>query len=68
MPVATEVTDQWPGKEQVVNDVPKVIKELHFGVLYGDNGEGKKHSLTLLQIGSRYHKPVASRTCRPSNV
>ncbi|KAJ9497423.1 DNA-directed RNA polymerase III subunit C1 (rpo31) [Exophiala xenobiotica] len=33
MPVATEVTDQWPGKEQVVNDVPKVIKELHFGVL-----------------------------------
>lgn len=35
MPVATEVSNQWPGKEQVVNDAPKVIKELHFGVLYG---------------------------------
>ena len=34
MPVATEVASQWPGKEQVVNDVPKVIKELQFGVLY----------------------------------
>merc|ERR1711939_398341 len=33
MPMATEVSDHWPGKEQVVNDVPKVIKELHFGVL-----------------------------------
>ncbi|KAI1624964.1 DNA-directed RNA polymerase III subunit C1 [Exophiala viscosa] len=33
MPVATEVASQWPGKEQVVNDVPKVIKELQFGVL-----------------------------------
>ncbi len=42
MPVATEVSDNWPGKEQVVNDVPKVIKELHFGVLYGDNGGGQR--------------------------
>ncbi|KAK6364154.1 DNA-directed RNA polymerase III subunit C1 (rpo31) [Exophiala oligosperma] len=33
MPVATEVSNQWPGKEQVINDAPKVIKELHFGVL-----------------------------------
>ncbi len=33
MPGATEVQNAWTGKEQVVNDVPKVIKELHFGVL-----------------------------------
>ena len=42
MPMATEVSDHWPGKEQVVNDVPKVIKELHFGVLYGDTGGGQR--------------------------
>jgi hypothetical protein len=35
MPGSTEVQNAWAGKEQVVNDVPKVIKELHFGVLYG---------------------------------
>ncbi|EHY58706.1 DNA-directed RNA polymerase III subunit C1 (rpo31) [Exophiala dermatitidis] len=33
MPASTEVQAALPGKEQVVNDVPKVIKELHFGVL-----------------------------------
>jgi hypothetical protein len=34
MPVATEVQQLVTGKEQVVHDVPKVIKELHFDVLY----------------------------------
>ncbi|EXJ88840.1 DNA-directed RNA polymerase III subunit RPC1 [Capronia epimyces CBS 606.96] len=33
MPASTEVQSPLPGKEQVVNDAPKVIKELHFGVL-----------------------------------
>lgn len=33
MPVSTEVQPPLPGKEQVVNDVPKVISEIHFGVL-----------------------------------
>lgn len=33
MPGATEVEDVVLGKEQVINDVPKVIKELQFGVL-----------------------------------
>lgn len=49
--MATEVSNQWPGKEQVINDAPKVIKELHFGVLYGVLGERiKKHALTIPQI------------------
>lgn len=43
MPVATEAADQWLGKEQVVNDVPKVIKELHFGVLYDLSQEDPGH-------------------------
>ncbi|EXJ94792.1 DNA-directed RNA polymerase III subunit RPC1 [Capronia coronata CBS 617.96] len=33
MPAATEIQSVLPGKEQVVNDVPKVIKEIQFGVL-----------------------------------
>jgi len=34
MPVATEVEHSTLGKEQVVDDAPKVIRELQFGVLY----------------------------------
>ncbi|KIX00695.1 uncharacterized protein Z518_09760 [Rhinocladiella mackenziei CBS 650.93] len=33
MPGATEIQNPGSGKEQVTNDVPKVIKELQFGVL-----------------------------------
>jgi hypothetical protein len=33
MATTTEVKKVPPGKEQVVDDVPKVIKELQFGVL-----------------------------------
>lgn len=33
MPVATEVQKPGPGKEQVVHNVPKAVKELSFGVL-----------------------------------
>ena len=33
MPVATETKHSLVSKDQVIDDVPKIIKELQFGVL-----------------------------------
>jgi hypothetical protein len=46
MSAPTEVHSMILGKQQVTNDVPKVIKELQFGVLYGDRWKLKRHILT----------------------
>ena len=46
MAATIEVQDIILAKEQVVNGVPKVIKELQFGVLYGIWKWGCRNVLT----------------------
>jgi hypothetical protein len=46
MTATTEVQDIILGKEQVINDAPKVIKELQFGVLYDNREGGQRNILT----------------------
>lgn len=45
MAATTEVEDIILGKEQVINDEPKVIKELQFGVLYGSPAKAQRKIL-----------------------
>lgn len=48
------------GKEQVVDAVPKVIKEIQFGVLYYIQLMKHDLKLTLSQVKSRHNQPSSS--------